>query len=62
MLGGVFFFGCAPPAGPWVGGGGGGGAEEALAPLEFGGSVKRTERETDNLLLSISPLEIKILM
>ena len=29
----------------------GGGAEGALAPPELGGSLKRTERETDNLLL-----------
>ena len=36
----------------------GGGAEGALAPLEFGGSVKRTERETDNLL-SLAPPESK---
>ena len=32
-----------------------GGAEGALAPSEFGGSVKRTERETDNLLLLAPP-------
>ena len=36
----------------------GGGAEGALAPLEFEGSVKRTERETDNLL-SLAPPESK---
>ena len=28
-----------------------GGAKGALAPPEFGGSEKRTERETENLLL-----------
>ena len=32
-----------------------GGAEGALAPPEFGGSEKRTERETDNLLLLAPP-------
>ena len=32
--------------------------EGALAPAEFGGSEKRTERETDNLLL-IAPSESK---
>ena len=31
------------------------GAEGALAPPEFGGSEKRTERETDNLLLIQAP-------
>ena len=35
-----------------------GGAEGALAPPEFEGSEKRTERETDNLLL-IAPPESK---
>ena len=35
-----------------------GGAEGALAPPEFGGLEKRTERETDNLLL-IAPPESK---
>ena len=34
------------------------GAEGALVPPEFGGSEKRTERETDNLLL-IAPPESK---
>ena len=34
------------------------GAEGALAPPEFGGSEKRTERETDNRLL-IAPPESK---
>ena len=33
-------------------------AEGALVPPEFGGSVKRTEKETDNLLL-IAPSESK---
>ena len=32
-----------------------GGAEGALAPPEFGGSERRTERETDNLLLLAPP-------
>jgi len=32
-----------------------GGSEGALAPPEFGGSEKRTERETDNLLLLAPP-------
>ena len=32
-----------------------GGAEGAFATPEFGGSEKRTERETDNLLLIASP-------
>ena len=36
--------------------GGGAEAEGALVPPEFGCSEKRTERETDNLLL-IAPLE-----
>ena len=31
------------------------GAEGALAPPEFGGSEKRTERETENLLLLAPP-------
>ena len=31
------------------------GAERALAPPEFGGSEKITERETDNLLLLAPP-------
>ena len=35
-----------------------GGSEGALAPPEFGGSEKRTEGETDNLLL-IAPPESK---
>ena len=35
-----------------------GGSEGALAPPEFGGSGKRTERETDNLLI-IAPPETK---
>ena len=35
-----------------------GGAEGALAPPEFGGSERRTERETDNLLL-LAPPELK---
>ena len=35
-----------------------GGSERALASPEFGGSEKRTERETDNLLL-IAPPESK---
>ena len=38
-----------------------GGAEGALAPPEFGGSERITERETDNLLLIAGPLAIKIL-
>ena len=32
-----------------------GGAEGALVPPEFGGSERRTERETDNLLLLAPP-------
>ena len=32
-----------------------GGSEGALAPPEFGGSGKRTERETDNLLIIAPP-------
>ena len=32
-----------------------GGSEGALAPPEFGGSERRTERETDNLLLLAPP-------
>jgi len=32
-----------------------GGSEGALAPPEFGGSDRRTERETDNLLLLAPP-------
>ena len=36
------------------------GAEGALAPPEFGGLERRTERETDNLLL-LAPPRIKIL-
>ena len=35
-----------------------GGSEGALAPPEFGGSEKRTEGETDNVLL-IAPPESK---
>ena len=35
-----------------------GGAEGALAPPEFEGSERRTERETDNLLL-LAPPELK---
>ena len=35
-----------------------GGSEGALAPSKFGGSVKRTEREIDNLL-PLAPPESK---
>ena len=39
----------------------GGGLKGALALPEFWGSEKRTEKETDNLLLFNSPTGIKIL-
>ena len=35
----------------------GGGTEGALAPLEFGGSEKITEREIDTILLGLSPIK-----
>ena len=35
----------------------GGGTEGALAPLEFGGSEKITEREIDTILLGLLPIK-----